>query len=352
MTEANYHNRREEAFKNAGSLISPREILARRPKLEGLWEAAHSSFAVKVTRVFGKKINWQNDRDPIGLQVLPSAEELEALHGGLQDPVGDRTCSPLPWVVHKYPNRILLMVTKQCHLHCRYCFRRTYAPGTRPEPTEEEFQAAVAYVAKHQPNEVILSGGDPLALSDRKLLKWVRAIRPHCEQVRIHTRAVVTAPDRVTEDLCSALAEVGSVWLAIHCNHRIEVDEHVRASIKRIADAGIPLLNQTVLLKGVNDDPEVLVELFQLLTSLRIRPYYLHHPDFVAGATHFWVEPTQGLKIFRQIQGRLSGLACPRYVIDPSDGSGKVSVADWLRAGGGSRECPEGGLPGNERPMG
>jgi len=264
--------------------------------------------------------------DPLALQALPQADELRDFPGDLQDPVGDEECSPLPWVVHKYPSRVLLLLTKRCHLYCRYCFRRNTEPTERQDPTPEEWSAALDYVQGSNAREVILSGGDPLAVRDAKLFDTIDAVRPSVPVVRIHTRAPITRPDRVTEALVAGLAQRAPVWVVVHCNHPRELSPEVDVALSRMVDAGIPVLNQSVLLRGVNDRVEVLAELCEALVARRVFPYYLHHTDAARGNGHFRVSLEEGRALWQGLKTRVSGVALPRHVMDPPDGSGKRDV--------------------------
>lgn len=312
-------------------MLSRLEVIERYPILETVWDAAHQSFPVRVTRSFADRFVGFDRNDPLARQVLPHENEIE-FDDGLFDPVGDYQRSPVPWVIRKHSDRALILVTKRCHIHCRYCFRRTFTPGAAADPTDEEWQAVLAYLENERPHEIILSGGDPLALKTSRLLRLVDDVSPFCDVLRIHTRAPITQPSRVTTKLVEGLAARGPVWVVVHANHPNELSEDAVGALSQFVDRGLPVLNQSVLLKGVNDDVETLVTLFRALVRQRILPYYLHHPDQVEGAQHFWISPAQGLSIYRQVRSQLSGVACPKYVIDPPDGTGKIAVADWLNA--------------------
>lgn len=323
--DGRYH---ADEVRATGSMVGRPEVLRARPELKDQWGEIDSAFPVRVTRSFWDRIDAKDPNDPLGRQVLPDVRELSV--EGLVDPVGDAAVSPVPWVVHKYPHTVLLMVTKRCHLYCRYCFRRTYAPGEREEPTAAELDAAVAYISNSGVDEVILSGGDPLSLRDDKLFSLIDRLRPAVRRIRIHSRAPVTKPDRVTERLVAGLAARKPVWMVIHCNHPRELAPDVIAALERLQAAGISLLNQSVLLRGVNDDVNTLVELSNSLTNIGVKPYYLHHPDQVQGASHFGVSVEEGLALYAELRTSVNGVALPRYVIDPPDGGGKVDVERWI----------------------
>jgi lysine 2,3-aminomutase len=308
-----------------GPVVGRPEILVERRHLSDAWDAADAAFPVRVTRSWWDRMTADVD-DPLARQALPDRRELDADPGDRVDPVGDEACSPVPWVVHKYPNRVLLLVTKRCHLYCRYCFRRNHVPSDRQDPSDEEWQAALAYVESSGAQEVILSGGDPLAIRDDKLFATIDRLRLRVPTVRIHTRAPITRPDRVTPGLVNGLSKRQPVWVIVHVNHPQELSPEVDQALARLVDAGIPVLNQSVLLRGVNDDSEVLATLFTALVSRRVFPYYLHHPDHAVGNAHFRVGLDEGRQIVADLRRRVSGLAMPRYVLDEPEGTGKRDI--------------------------
>jgi lysine 2,3-aminomutase len=306
-------------------MVGRAEVLAERPDLEESWEAVDATFSVRLTRSFADRADLADPTDPLALQVLPDPRELDA--DGLDDPVGEKSHSPVPWVVQKYPDRVLLLVTKRCHLYCRYCFRRTHAPGDALDPPPDALEAALDWLAEQTGiREVILSGGDPLILRDGPLFALIDRLQSLDLRVRLHTRAPITFPSRVTPELAMGLAR-RAVFTIVHCNHPRELAEDVRAALACLVDHGVPVLDQTVLLAGVNDDPTVLVELFEALVRLRVRPYYLHHTDAVRGNAHFRVSLDRGRAIYAAVRDRLGGIAIPRYVVDPPSGEGKREVS-------------------------
>lgn len=314
-------------------MVSRREIVAARPELAGLWSAVDALFPVRVTRSFWARVDLTDPADPLARQVLPGPAELEPHPGDDDDPVGEQGRSPVPWVVHKYPDRVLLIATKRCHLYCRYCFRRTHKPEERLDPGPEAWQAAIGYARASGASEAILSGGDPLILTDAALDATATALRAEgsgIRRLRLHTRAPITFPERVTPALVALLAAHQPWWVVVHCNHPRELSPDVDAALARLVDAGIQVMNQTVLLRGVNDDPGVLAELCEALVARRVRPYYLHATDEVTGNADFRVPLDEGLRIWRALRARVAGPMVPRFVIDPPDGSGKIDVADWL----------------------
>jgi len=264
--------------------------------------------------------------DPRLRTALPDGAELVDDPGDVPDPVGEQARSPIPWVVRKHDDRVLVLLTKRCHLYCRYCFRRDHLPGEKEDPSQEEWASALAYARTSGAREVILSGGDPLAVPDARLCEAIDAVRPEVPVVRIHTRAPITFPQRITPRLVSELRARAPVWVLVHANHAIELTPSVRDALSRLVDAGVPVLNQAVLLRGVNDDVEAQVELCEALVRLWVFPYYLHHPDAAPGNASFRLSLDRGREIHEGMRRRLSGIALPTYVIDPPDGSGKRSI--------------------------
>ncbi len=274
--------------------------------------------------------------DPRLRTALPSSGELEDDSADVIDPVGDAARSPLPWVVRKHEDRVLLLLTKRCHVYCRYCFRRNHEPGEGEDPTASEWAEMLAYAARSGAKEVILSGGDPLAIRDGKLFSALDALRAIPVR-RIHTRAPITHPSRVTDALVAGLKARGPVWMLVHANHPGELTAPVRDALARLVDAGIPVLNQSVLLAGINDDVDVLAQLSDALVAMRVYPYYLHHPDAAQGNAVFRLTMERGLALHRALRMRVSGIGLPAYVIDRPDGTGKVPVDEFLADRGSTR---------------
>ena len=307
------------------------EILSSRPELADVWAPADSHFPVRVTRSWWSRTRPEDPTDPLALQVLPSPEELAFNDHDLPDPVGELELSPVPWVVHKHADRVLLLMTKRCHVYCRYCFRRGHKPEERLDPSARAWEAALKYAVQSGATEAILSGGDPLMVSDKRLFSTIDQLQQAISVVRVHTRAPITYPARVTADLVEGLRRRRPVWVLVHANHPNELSSDVDVALARLVDAGIPVLNQAVLLRGVNADADVLAALSTALVRRGIKPYYLHHTDHAVGNSAFRVSLGDGLSIYRRLRGLVSGVALPRYVIDPPDGSGKVDVEEFVR---------------------
>jgi lysine 2,3-aminomutase len=268
--------------------------------------------------------------DPIARQFVPHADEAITRADEHPDPTGDAAHSPVKGIVHRYPDRALLTPLHACPVYCRYCFRRERVGAGGGVLSETELEAALDYIrATPGLREVILTGGDPLMLSPRRLGAIIAALSavPQLETLRIHSRVPVAAPEMVTPALVAACDTPKAVWLVIHANHPRELTDACRATVVRFTRAGIPVLSQSVLLAGVNDDAAVLESLFRALVAMRVKPYYLHHLDPAPGTARFRVPLARGRAIVRALRGRLSGLAQPTYVLDIPGGAGKVPVA-------------------------
>ena len=294
-------------------------------------ERVAARYAIAVTPDIAALIDGDDPEDPIARQFVPDPRELETLPAERADPIGDDAFSPTPGLVHRYEDRVLLKIVSACPVYCRFCFRReTVGEGQGGLLPEPDIAAALAYVAAHPDVwEVILTGGDPLALSPRRLrdlLGRIAAI-PHVRTIRIHTRVPVVLPGRVDGPLVAALRSVDRpVYVALHANHPRELSAEARAACARLVDAGVPMVSQTVLLAGVNDDADTLVALMRAFVEARVTPYYLHHPDLAPGTAHFRLPVARGRDLVAAMQARLSGLARPRYVLDIPGGFGKVSL--------------------------
>jgi lysine 2,3-aminomutase len=276
-------------------------------------------------------IDPEDECDPIARQFVASPAELDVRPEESADPIGDFAHSPVEGIVHRYPDRVLLKLTHTCAVYCRFCFRREMVgPGGHGNLTGAKLEAALAYIAG-RPDiwEVILSGGDPLVLSPRRLGQVMDALAEidHVKVVRFHTRVPAVEPGLVTEALIAALRRSGkATYVALHANHARELTPEARAACARIIDAGVPMLGQTVLLKGVNDDPQVMGALMRAFVETRIKPYYLHQGDLAPGTSHFRTTLAEGQQLMKAMRGRYSGLCQPTYVLDIPGGHGKVPV--------------------------
>jgi len=289
-------------------------------------EAVAAEFRVLVSPAIAAAI--ADPQDGVARQFLPSEAELDIGPLALTDPIGDRVHQPVPGLTHRYPDRAILHLTQTCAVYCRFCFRRETV-GASGHLDDAALEAALAYLAATPAiREVILTGGDPLVLSPRRLGAVIGRLAElgTLDAVRIHSRVPVVAPERINDPLLAALQAAVPVWLVVHTNHPQELGEAARAALARLADAGIPLLAQTVLLAGVNDSAEVLEGLFRALYRLRVKPYYLHHCDLARGAEHFRTSIAAGQAIMADLRGRVSGAMLPSYVLDIPGGHGKVPV--------------------------
>ena len=292
-------------------------------------EAVAERYAVAVTPHIASLIDPADAADPIARQFVPDARELRPGKDELADPIGDSAHSPVTGIVHRHANRLLLLPTLVCPVYCRFCFRRETVGPSGGVLTKDELDLAIGYIADHdQVSEVILSGGDPLTLSDRRLDEIMRRLDDigHVETIRIHTRVPIAEPTRISPELCSILARETPVFVAVHCNHAREIAEPVASAFHLLAGAGIPLLSQTVLLKGVNDDVETLSTLMRSLVRHRVKPYYLHHGDLAPGTAHFRTTIAEGQVLMRALRGRVPGPCVPSYVLDIPGGYGKVPI--------------------------
>lgn len=268
--------------------------------------------------------------DPIAKQIIPTTAELVTTPDERPDPIGDHTYSPVKGLVHRYPDRVLLKVHSACAVYCRFCFRREMVGPGGDAMDESDITTAITYIKNHPEIwEVILTGGDPLVLSPKKIAKLLDTLDSieHVQVVRFHTRVPVAVPDRISEELVNALSDRrATVYVAVHSNHARELSQNAIEACDRLTRAGIPLVGQTVLLKGVNDSAETLEALFRAMVRARITPYYLHHPDLAPGTGHFRVPVETGQALIKQLRGRVSGLALPTYMLDIPGGYGKVPI--------------------------
>lgn len=317
----------------AQAITDPAELLALlelNPEVLPAARRAASEFALRVPRGFVARMRKGDAHDPLLRQVLPLAEECEDTPGFGDDPVGDRAAMTVPGVLHKYAGRALLTATGACAVHCRYCFRRHF-PYADANPAAGEWRQALDYLrADESLHEAILSGGDPLTLPDRRLREFVTQLAgiPHLARLRIHTRLPIVLPERVTDELLGWLTGTRLTSIVVvHANHAREIDDGVRAALIRLSDAGVTLLNQSVLLRGVNDSAEALAELSLALFDAGVLPYYLHALDRVRGAAHFEVEEAAARTIYTELNARLPGYLVPRLVREVAGAPAKTPLS-------------------------
>lgn len=305
-------------------LITPEQV----PALE----AVADRYATAIPPAFQQLIT--SPDDPIGRQVIPDARELQTMPHENEDPIGDEALSPVPGIVHRYEDRALLKPLLICPLYCRFCFRREHVGPDGGLLGEEALETAFRWIETHpQIREIILTGGDPLMLSPRRMKHIIQRLSAiaHIEIIRIHSRVPVAAPERLTTDLLDALETDRALWMVAHINHARELTEEARLAVRQMLCRGIPVLSQSVLLRGVNDTTESLEALLRALIAARIKPYYLHHLDSAPGTAHFHVPVKEGRALLESLRGRVSGLIWPTYVVDIPGGKGKVPLGpDYL----------------------
>ncbi len=308
----------------AAGLTQPRD----RAALEAVAEAFRIRISPEMLAV---------DSAGVRAQFVPDALELTVTAAELADPIGDDAHRPVQGLTHRYPDRAILHATQVCEVYCRFCFRRETV-GEAGQLAEAEFERVVEYLAATPAvREVIFTGGDPLVLSARRLRAMLDRLEAlgTLDVVRFHTRVPFVAPDKVTEALVAALDRALPIWVVVHVNHADEITPAASAGLRRLNRAGVPLLSQTVLLRGVNAEAVVLEALFRKLIRNRVKPYYLHHPDLAKGTGHFRVTLAEGQRVMSELRGRLTGIAQPLYVLDIPGGHGKVPVGPgYLRRDG------------------
>jgi lysine 2,3-aminomutase len=289
-------------------------------------------YAVSITPAMAELIAPGTPGDPIARQFVPDSAELATAPEEMLDPIGDQAHSPVPGIVHRYPDRVLLKPLHVCPVYCRFCFRReVVGPEGAGSLTAAETEAALVYIQDHAEIwEVVVTGGDPLMLSPRRLQSLLERLGSidHVKVVRFHSRVPVVAPESISPDLVAALRSGGSkaVYVALHANHPHEMTEAARAACARLVDAGVPMLSQTVLLRGINDRADILEALMRAFVEARVKPYYLHHPDLAPGTGHFRLPVAEGQDLMRALRGRVSGLCQPSYVLDLPGGHGKSPI--------------------------
>ena len=322
-------------------LTTPQSLIAaglaepeRLPELE----AVARRYAIGLTPALAALVRPEDPSDPIARQFVPDPRELIRDPAERDDPIGDDAMSPVKGLVHRYPDRVLIKLVAVCAVYCRFCFRRERVGPGSGTLSAGEFAAAIDYVRAHEGIwEVILTGGDPLTLSPRRIAEATQALAgiDHVKVLRWHTRLPVAAPEQVTKAVARALmAEGKTTVVAVHANHARELTESARSACRRLAAEGAMLVSQSVLLKGVNDDPETLIDLMRAFVEARVKPYYLHHGDLAPGTAHWRVSIARGQELMRLLRARLSGLATPTYMLDIPGGHGKAPIGpQWIHCG-------------------
>ena len=298
-------------------------------------------FRMAITPYYLSLIDPNDPIDPIKRQSVPSIKETHEVSADLQDPLHEDSDSPVPGITHRYPDRVLFLITHVCSMYCRHCTRRRFAGHVDKAPTKEQVDKAIEYIANTPSvRDVLLSGGDPLLLSDKRLEYIISNLRkiPHVEIIRIGSRTPCVMPQRITPELCTMLKKYHPIWLNTHFNHANEITEDSKKACIMLADAGIPLGNQSVLLRGINDCIPVMKKLVHELVKMRVRPYYLYQCDLSRGLSHFRTTVAQGIDIIEGLRGHTSGFCVPTFVVDAPGGGGKIPVMpNYLISQGNNR---------------
>ena len=326
-----FNQKTKPASAHERALSTPSHLLA-----AGLIEEKDLAAVAEVARTFGigmteqmRRLVDDENQDPIAAQFVPTAAELNVSEEEMHDPIGDEPHSPMPGIVHRYPDRVLLKPATVCAVYCRFCFRRETVGAGSQGLNDDELDAALAYIeSREEIWEVIISGGDPFVLSPRRLEKIMLRLQriAHVGVVRFHTRVPVVKPDIINEAFIRAIKIKKAVYVVLHVNHARELSEEAQRACAKLIDAGLPMLSQTVLLKNVNADTVSLRTLFKRLVELRIKPYYLHHGDLARGTSHFRTSIAEGQELMRTLRGHISGLCQATYVLDIPGGYGKVPI--------------------------
>jgi len=329
ISEKEWNDWRWQLRHRVTKLEQLQEILQLAPEEIGGIQQSKGRLALAVTPYFVSLMDPNNPNCPIRRQAIPRIEECHLSKNEMVDPLGEDKNSPVSGLVHRYPDRVLLLVTDQCATYCRYCTRRRLVGSNERPITQGNFEEVLKYLRTHKKvRDVLLSGGDPLLLENERLEEILSRLRmiPHIELLRIGTRVPVTLPQRITTGLIRMLKKYHPLMISIHFTHPKEITEAVRRACNELADGGIPLGSQTVLLKGINDKPYVMKKLVQELLKIRVRPYYIYQCDLATGTEHFRTSVATGIQIIEKLRGHTTGYAIPTYVIDAPGGGGKIPV--------------------------
>ncbi len=329
VTDAQWNDWRWQVQNRIETLEDLKKYIHLTPAEEDGVKQTLKTLRMAITPYYLSLINPEDPHDPVRRQAIPTGLETHQSAADLLDPLHEDSDSPVPGLTHRYPDRVLFLITDQCSMYCRHCTRRRFAGQHDCESPAERIDKAIEYIAKTpQVRDVLLSGGDALLVSDQVLesiIKRLRAI-PHVEIIRIGSRTPVVCPQRITPELVAMLSKYHPIWLNTHFNHSNEITEESAGACARLANAGVPLGNQTVLLRGVNDSVEVMKKLMCNLVKIRVRPYYIYQCDLSMGLEHFRTPVAKGIEIIEGLRGHISGYAVPTFVVDAPGGGGKIPV--------------------------
>ena len=329
VTDAQWNDWRWQVQNRIETLEDLKKYIHLTPAEEDGVKQTLKTLRIAIRPYYLSLINPEDPNDPVRRQAIPTGLETHQSAADLLDPLHEDSDSPVPGLTHRYPDRVLFLITDQCSMYCRHCTRRRFAGQHDCESPAERIDRAIEYIAKTpQVRDVLLSGGDALLVSDQVLesiIKRLRAI-PHVEIIRIGSRTPVVCPQRITPELVAMLSKYHPIWLNTHFNHSNEITEESAGACARLANAGVPLGNQTVLLRGVNDSVEVMKKLMCNLVKIRVRPYYIYQCDLSMGLEHFRTPVAKGIEIIEGLRGHISGYAVPTFVVDAPGGGGKIPV--------------------------
>ena len=329
VTDAEWNDWRWQVRNRVETLEELKKYIELTPEEEEGVKKSLQTLRMAITPYYLSLIDPNNPNCPIRRQAIPTGAEVHQSPADLLDPLHEDEDSPVPGLTHRYPDRVLFLITDMCSMYCRHCTRRRFAGQNDCESTQDRIQAAIDYIARTpQVRDVLLSGGDALMVGDKMLESIIQRLRaiPHVEIIRLGSRTPVVCPQRITDDLVNMLKKYHPIWLNTHFNHPNEVTEEAMAACAKLANAGVPLGNQTVLLRGVNDDTEIMKQLVHDLVRMRVRPYYIYQCDLSMGLEHFRTPVSKGIEIIENLRGHTSGYCVPTFVVDAPGGGGKIPV--------------------------
>ncbi|MBO2520965.1 MAG: lysine 2,3-aminomutase [Clostridia bacterium] len=329
VTEAEWRDWRWQMRNRLRSIEELRQVINLTPEEEEGLRYAARGFPVGINPYYATLMDPDDPDCPIRKQALPLGDEALLSHNDMHDPLHEDVDSPVPFITHRYPDRVLFIVTEMCPMYCRHCTRRRLVGSKEGSIPKEAIDTALDYIrATPEIRDVLISGGDPLSLGDSRLEYILKSLReiPHVEIIRFGTRVPVTNPFRITDEFCKMIRKYHPIWINTHFNHPYEMTKEAEEACARLADAGVPLGNQTVLLRGVNDCPHIQKALVHKLVKARVRPYYIYQCDLSEGIEHFRTPVSKGIEIIEHLRGHTSGYAVPTFVVDTPGGGGKVPV--------------------------